>query len=172
LLIFRLQLVLYPVILLILILLSVIISLILSKTILYRYIVYYVFDLFHILWCQPVLGFMERKFQFNSIQLLAFKCILFFPSQISQGLFSGNGNQFPAENSEKKLYKFHNCGTAFVHEGDLEPHLKLMCCRAHWQCPYCPRTARAKAHLKQHITCVHMNSAESVTQRRGYIMFK
>jgi hypothetical protein len=37
-----------------------------AKLLLYRHYVF-VLDLFHILWCQPVLGFMECKIQFNSI---------------------------------------------------------------------------------------------------------
>ena len=96
----------------------------------------------------------------------------FFFYQISQGSFSGDGNQFSAENLEKKFYKCCNCGTAFVRKGDLERHLKLMCRKTHWQCPYCPRTARAKAHLKQHITHVHTKSAQRVKQISGYTMFQ
>jgi hypothetical protein len=38
-----------------------------AKPLLYRHYVF-VLDLFHILWCQPVLGFMEHKqIQFNSV---------------------------------------------------------------------------------------------------------
>jgi len=124
--------------------------------------------------------------------LLAYKCILnsvsiksahyylycwiinafyFFPYQISQGSFSGDGNQFSAENTEKKFYNCCNCGTAFVRKGDLERHLKLMCGKRHWQCPYCTRTAKVKGHLKQHITHVHTKSAQKVKQRRGYAIF-